>query len=97
MAYGHPVYIIKIVGFTTVAAVTLVNCLSVKLATAVQNVFCFCKLLAIGIIIGGGLYMLGTGHYGNIVDGDKVADRYAILTKVCESSEVFNVIIWNSG
>ena len=38
------------------AAVTLVNCVSVKLATAVQNVFCFCKLLAIGIIIGGGLY-----------------------------------------
>ena len=32
------------------------NCVSVKLATAVQNVFCFCKLLAIGIIIGGGLY-----------------------------------------
>ena len=35
------------------------NCVSVKLATAVQNVFCFCKLLAIGIIIGGGLYREG--------------------------------------
>ena len=41
------------------AAVTLVNCVSVKLATAVQNVFCFCKVLAIFIIIGGGIYRDG--------------------------------------
>ncbi len=36
--------------------VTLVNCLSVKLATTVQNVFTFCKMLAIVLIICGGAY-----------------------------------------
>ena len=46
-----------------VAVVTLVNCLSVKLATTIQNVFCFCKLLAIGIIISGGIYKLCQGTY----------------------------------
>ena len=57
--------LLKMVGMTTVAVVTLVNCLSVKLATMVQNVFCFCKLLAIGIIIGGGVYQMSVGERGN--------------------------------
>lgn len=54
--------LLKIVGITTVAVVTLVNCLSVKLATTVQNVFCFCKLMAIFIIIGGGIYQMCVGE-----------------------------------
>ena len=54
--------LLKIVGMTTVAAVTLVNCLSVRLATTVQNVFCFCKLLAIFIIIAGGIYQMIMGE-----------------------------------
>lgn len=63
-----PDVILKVVGFTTVAVVTLVNCLSVKLATTIQNVFCFCKLLAIGIIICGGLYkIVFDGSYENII------------------------------
>ena len=48
--------------------VTLVNCLSVKLATTVQNVFCFCKLLAIAIIICGGFYTLTVGKPPAIID-----------------------------
>jgi len=54
--------LLKIVGMTTVAIVTLINCISVRLATTVQNVFCFCKLLAIGIIICGGLYQISMGE-----------------------------------
>ncbi len=42
--------------------VTLVNCISVKLATMVQNVFTACKMLAIFIIIGGGIYKLIDGQ-----------------------------------
>ncbi len=42
--------------------VTLVNCISVKLATMVQNVFTACKMLAILIIIGGGVYKAVDGQ-----------------------------------
>ncbi|XP_040576621.1 b(0,+)-type amino acid transporter 1 [Lepeophtheirus salmonis] len=49
---------LKLVGVVTVAVVTLVNCLSVRLATAVQNFFCFCKLAAIVIIVGGGMWKI---------------------------------------
>ncbi len=41
--------------------VTLINCLSVRLATLVQNVFTFCKMLAIVLIICGGAYKLLDG------------------------------------
>ncbi len=40
---------------------TLVNCVSVKLATTVQNVFTFCKMLAIVLILCCGLYKVIDG------------------------------------
>lgn len=46
--------------------VTLVNCLSVRLATLVQNVFTFCKMLAIVLIICGGLYKIFAGKNFNL-------------------------------
>ena len=52
------------------AAVTLVNCVSVKLATAVQNVFAVCKLLAIGIIICGGIYRC------SVVSSDQIERKF---------------------
>ena len=65
-----PTIILKVIGVTTVAVVTLVNCLSVKLATTIQNVFCFCKLLAIGIIISGGIYKMCQGNVEHILNAD---------------------------
>ena len=43
------------------AFVTFINCYNVKLATHVQNFFTGAKLLAIAIIIGGGLWKIGEG------------------------------------
>lgn len=43
--------------------ITFINCFSVKLATKVQNVFTAAKLVAIAIIIAGGLYMIGIGKF----------------------------------
>ena len=42
---------------------------SVELATQVQNVFCSCKLVAVAIIIGGGVYKLCEGSYEHVATG----------------------------
>lgn len=44
-----------------IGLITFVNCYSVTAATRVQNVFTVAKLIAIAIIIGGGIYYLGIG------------------------------------
>lgn len=54
--------IFKIIGLATVGVVTLINCVSVKLATSIQNIFCLCKLVAIAIIICGGAYKYFAGN-----------------------------------
>jgi len=41
-----------------ICLITFVNCFSVELATKVQNVFTAAKLLAIAIIIAGGMYRI---------------------------------------
>lgn len=41
--------------------ITFINCFSVKLATKVQNIFTAAKLIAIAVIIVGGLYMICMG------------------------------------
>ncbi|CAH0555308.1 unnamed protein product [Brassicogethes aeneus] len=45
-----------------ICVLTFVNCYDVKLATWVQDVFTYAKLLALFIIIGAGIYQLGQGH-----------------------------------
>eukprot|EP00096_Caligus_rogercresseyi_P007555 TRINITY_DN25469_c0_g1_i1.p1 TRINITY_DN25469_c0_g1~~TRINITY_DN25469_c0_g1_i1.p1 ORF type:complete len:517 (-),score=107.66 TRINITY_DN25469_c0_g1_i1:136-1686(-) len=76
---------LKLVGVATVALVTLVNCLSVRLATAVQNFFCFCKLAAIGIIVCGGIWKIvtsdgGIGFLGSSEDITHVPSMGALAT-----------------
>lgn len=41
--------------------IAFINAWSVRVATTVQNVLTFAKLLAIAIISGGGIYKLATG------------------------------------
>ncbi|XP_067133337.1 b(0,+)-type amino acid transporter 1 isoform X3 [Centruroides vittatus] len=52
----------KLIGIICVCIITFVNCYSVNLATRVQNLFTAAKLLAIAIIIGGGLVKIAQGH-----------------------------------
>ena len=46
---------------------------SVELATKVQDIFCSCKLIAVAIIIGGGVYKLCEGSYDHVSTGFKVS------------------------
>lgn len=62
-------FIVQLTAAATVAVVTLVNCWSVELATQVQNIFCSCKLVAVAIIIGGGVYKLCEGSYEHVATG----------------------------
>jgi len=64
-------FIVQLSAASTVAVVTFINCWSVSLATSVQNVFCSCKLVAVAIIIGGGMYKIGEGGYEHVATGFK--------------------------
>ncbi|XP_067133364.1 b(0,+)-type amino acid transporter 1 isoform X5 [Centruroides vittatus] len=54
--------LVKLVTTIAIGIITFVNCYSVNLATRVQNLFTAAKLLAIAIIIGGGLVKIAQGH-----------------------------------
>ena len=55
---------------------TFINCVSVRLATLVQNVFFFGKLLAIGIIICVGFY---THYHKDLLDNVPCSGFLGIL------------------
>jgi len=61
--------IVQVSAAATVAVVTFINCWSVELATSVQNIFCSCKLVAVAIIIGGGMYKIAEGSYEHVAKG----------------------------
>lgn len=73
---------IKVVCLTCIAVVTFINCVSVRLATMVQNAFFFGKLLAIAIIICVGFYTLINGGAEGFLDDSqaKPASIGAITT-----------------
>ena len=58
---------------------------SVKLATQVQNIFCSCKLIAVAIIIGGGVYKLCEGSYDPVSTGFKVMIDVRGIIEMCDN------------
>ena len=65
---------VNIIPHLDIVLICLIIARSVKLATQVQNVFCSCKLIAVAIIIGGGVYKLCEGSYDHVSTGFKVTD-----------------------
>lgn len=59
----------SLVGVVTVGLVTYINCISVNLATRIQNIFTASKLFAIAVIVGTGAYSLAMGHVGHLRQG----------------------------
>lgn len=63
-----PVLVVKCVAAVSILFVAIVNCLSVRSATAIQVVTTIVKVLALTVIVVGGVVMLFKGHTENFVD-----------------------------
>ncbi|XP_029638312.1 b(0,+)-type amino acid transporter 1 [Octopus sinensis] len=71
-----PDSVVKLITIATMLLIAFINAWSVRVATTVQNVLTFAKLLAIAIISGGGIYKLATGSTEYIMEGfeDTITD-----------------------
>lgn len=63
-----PVAVVKCVAAAAIIVVATVNCLNVRFSMSVQVFFMVAKVLALAVIIIGGLVMLIRGHTGNFED-----------------------------
>ncbi|XP_011629860.1 b(0,+)-type amino acid transporter 1-like [Pogonomyrmex barbatus] len=52
----------KLIAVMALGVITYINLISVKLYVKVQNVFTVCKVIACMVVIGGGIWWLGSGH-----------------------------------
>lgn len=74
-----PMISVKFLAIVCILILTFVNCWSVKWSTMVQDIFTYGKLLALAIIIMGGIYQLGQGkveHFnfdGSVWDYKRIA------------------------
>ncbi|KFM76396.1 B(0,+)-type amino acid transporter 1, partial [Stegodyphus mimosarum] len=66
---GQDTLPVKLVAALAIGVITYINCLSVKLATRIQNFFTAAKLLAIAIIVVGGSIKLMQGHTQHLANG----------------------------
>lgn len=62
---SSPEVVVKCTAITCILLLTLVNCLSVRLATSVMNIFTGAKLLALLAVVVGGMVSLASGHTQN--------------------------------
>ncbi|XP_036440023.1 b(0,+)-type amino acid transporter 1-like [Colossoma macropomum] len=69
-----PVIITKCLAAAFILLIVLANCLSVKLASYVQNFFTAAKLLIIAVIVVSGIVMLAQGNTQNLTDTFKGAE-----------------------
>ncbi|XP_065662371.1 b(0,+)-type amino acid transporter 1 isoform X2 [Hydra vulgaris] len=63
-----PDYVIKLLSFFCIVLIATVNCLSVKLAVAIQNIFTFAKLSCVAMLIVIGFIELGKGNTTSFKD-----------------------------
>lgn len=61
----EPTVLIKVIAMLCIVLLTVINCLSTKLAAQTQVLFTGMKLLAIGLVVVIGLYNIATGHTKN--------------------------------
>ncbi|XP_063871904.1 b(0,+)-type amino acid transporter 1-like isoform X5 [Scylla paramamosain] len=70
-----PLMAIQLLGALTIVLITFINSYSVNLATRVQNIFTAAKLLAILIIVVGGIVKLAQGNTAHLAKGFEGSTR----------------------
>lgn len=66
-----PVVVVKCVAAAAIVTLAMVNCINVRLSMSVQMFFMVAKVLALAVIIVGGIVMLIQGHTENFDDSFK--------------------------
>lgn len=66
-----PAVVVKCVAAATIVTLAIVNCMNVRLSMSVQVFFTVAKVLALTVIIIGGIVMLTQGHTANFEDSFK--------------------------
>ncbi|CAH1402731.1 unnamed protein product [Nezara viridula] len=61
-----PVTVVKLVAVMAILIILFINCYSVNLATSVMNVFTAAKLIAVMVVVVGGMYKLVQGNTQNM-------------------------------
>ncbi|KAK9874615.1 hypothetical protein WA026_005445 [Henosepilachna vigintioctopunctata] len=57
-----PEIVVKMVALLAMVVILYINCYSVNLATSVQNIFTAAKLVAVAVVISGGIYKMFEGN-----------------------------------
>ncbi|KAK2725124.1 hypothetical protein QYM36_001545 [Artemia franciscana] len=89
-----PDLVVKLVCAATIASITFINCYSVSLATKVQNIFTAAKLIAIFIIICGGIYMIALGNVSYLSTGFEPFDPSLSPTTFSDIATAFYSGLW---
>lgn len=66
-----PEVVVKCVAAVAIVSLTIVNCINVRLSMSVQVFLTVAKVLALAVIIAGGVVMLVQGHTANFEDSFK--------------------------
>ncbi|XP_065569916.1 b(0,+)-type amino acid transporter 1-like isoform X12 [Artemia franciscana] len=84
----------KLLAAACIASITFINCYSVSLATKVQNIFTAAKLIAIFIIICGGIYMIALGNVSYLSTGFEPFDPSLSPTTFSDIATAFYSGLW---
>jgi L-type amino acid transporter 9 len=75
-----PAIVVKIVALLAIVCILFVNCYSVNLGMAVQNVFTMAKMVAVFIVISGGAWKLFQGNTQHLTNAfDKPTPSIGVL------------------
>ncbi|KAL5021221.1 hypothetical protein ScPMuIL_000376 [Solemya velum] len=92
----YPDLAVKIVTIVAMLIITFINAFSVKIATMVQNFFTFAKLIAIAMIIIGGIIKIAMGNIDYIGEGFEDTRQDPSLIAIAFYNGLWSFDGWNN-